>query len=89
MAKREKTLVELRADIERLDREIAASVAKEDADAKQQGFTHKCEAWVHPASGDDRQVAFYQKGVITDADARAFLKRRRSQVLDDFKVTAL
>jgi len=64
--------------------------ALRDRSMKAQGFTHKTTAWIHPAEGgDDYMIIVHSKGALSDIEVKRMLKRRRSQVLDDFKTVEL
>jgi hypothetical protein len=57
---------------------------KTDAKMKEQGFTHRVTAWVHPHSqgGDDYQIDIYFKGLPQKEMIRQELKCHKSDVLD-------
>ena len=74
---------------EAVKKELAAE-AKAEKKLIAQGFTHKVAAWIHPkAGGDDRQIAFYSKGEMTETQIKALLRRRGSSRLDDWKQTPI
>jgi hypothetical protein len=81
-------LKRLREEFAREDEQFQQELAREDKKRKKQGYTHRIDAWVH-AGGDDQEVSWYTKGRPTDAQVKALLKRRRSRVLDDYKVVEL
>lgn len=81
--------------IAKIDAEIAVEAAKEqaklkrmDAKYKKQGYTHRIEGWIHPATGDDRQISFWMKNP-TEAQIKSELRKARSTVLDDYAVIEL
>lgn len=64
-------------------------LAKLDAKRKQEGYTHRVDAWVHPSAGGDDYLVNVWMINPTDDDIRAFLRRKRSRVLDDYRVILL
>lgn len=75
-----------------MDREQArADLKAAAADRKMlvKGFKFKTVANVHPRSGDDYQVLLYTIAAPTAAEMAVVLKKRRSEVLDDYATVAL
>ena len=60
-----------------------------DAKRKEEGYTHRVSAWIHPDDGDDYQMEFWLKNTPTEAQIKALLKRNGSTVLDDYQIVAL
>lgn len=58
-----------------------------DADYKRKGFTHRFDGWIHPRSGDDRQVTAYCKGQPRAQDIQKLL--HGCTLKTDYKVVAL
>lgn len=81
------SLEDMNAELARLDAKIAAEDDRQNHDAKKKGFTHRFNGWIHPTSGDDRQVSYYIVGEPTLADVHRFL--RRSVVKTDYEVVLL
>jgi len=79
---------ELDAELEESTRLDADDIAQRDAKYKKEGCTHRVEAWVHPASGDDWRVSFW---IIdpTDEAIQEILRKETSQVLDDYTLFKL
>jgi len=80
---------ELEAELAREARAEAARVQREDRAMERDGFTHRVDAWVHPAMGDDRQVSWYVKGRPTPQQIADHLSSLGSEVLDDYTVETL
>jgi hypothetical protein len=81
--------------IKALDEEFKADLAKQEArlrkqDAKQKakGFTHRIEAWIHPANGDDFQISVWMVNPTTEA-IQSVLKKQKSTVLTDYQLIEL
>jgi hypothetical protein len=54
------------------------------------GFRWKLTAWIHPeAGGDDYMLVQYSTHRPSDAKVKTMLKRRRSAVLDDYRIDPL
>lgn len=64
-------------------------LAKLDAKRKLEGYTHRVDAWVHPAAGGDDYLLNVWMINPTDDDIRAYLRRKHSRVLDDYRVIPL
>lgn len=65
-------------------------MAKLDVKYKALGYTHRVDAWIHPAGeGDDQQVSFYVQGAPSKELIQGKLKKSRSSVLDDYTVVTL
>lgn len=63
---------------------------KIDARKKERGFAYKLVAWVHPKQGgDDYSITDYYQQKPTARFIKERLKKRRSAILDDYKVTRL
>lgn len=67
----------------------AARVRRKDRTMARQGFTHRVDAWVHPATGDDRAVSWYAKGRPTKQQIGSHLAALGSEVLDDYTVETM
>lgn len=81
--------------MKKLNEEYAASEAAEEAELREldaqhlaEGYTHRVDAWLHPAQGDDEQVSFWMQNA-TDKAVKKELKAMGSQVLDDYKIKPL
>lgn len=78
---------DLRAEYEKEVEKEKKRLTRKDAQMIKQGFTHRVDAWVHPAAGgDDFQVGFYFKGAPLKKDIQALLKKEGSAGLDDYRV---
>jgi len=82
-------LTKLEAEWKEEDAREKIKERKEDERRKRQGYTHKLVAWVHPPRGDDYQIVAYTKGAISVPKIASILRRRKSQVLDDYSLTPL
>jgi hypothetical protein len=70
-------------------RELKAELQRA-GDHKAKGFTHRLLAMIHPeAGGDDYLVEFFTKKEPTPAEIEKLLKKRRSAVLNDYRLTHL
>jgi len=77
-----------------IDAELAKGQAKEakklaklDAKAKAEGYTHRIEAWIH-RDGDDQQLSLWLQNPTT-RQIRAELRREGSLDLSDYKIIKL
>jgi hypothetical protein len=52
------------------------------------GFTHRVDAWVHD-NGNDKQVILYRQDEPTRGTIEALVRRKGSDMLGDYTVTAL
>jgi len=78
--------------VDKLQTKEAQKEAKYDAKQKAKGYVWKVVAWIHPeAGGDDYKMAWYCGGKTapTDETIKGWIKKKRSRVETDFKVTAL
>lgn len=80
---------ECRAELEKALEREAAVERKHDARMKKQGYTHKVNAWIHPARGDDHEVSYYFVGKPSDEKVKTLLRKEGSQILTDYEVIAL
>jgi hypothetical protein len=71
-----------------VEKEMQA-VRAEDDKMRADGFTHKVEAWIHPAQGDDYQIDFYVTSRPLDDTIVAMLARRGSAVPSDYVIKVL
>ena len=55
---------------------------------KAEGYTHHVCAWIH-GTGDDYQIDFWTKGLMSDEDIKKYLMKKGSVSLDDFVVQKL
>lgn len=70
------------------DARFTAQQKEDDKKHKAKGYTHRVDAWIHPAQGgDDYQTTTYFVGEPKKADIAALL--RSSEVKDDYSVTKL
>lgn len=67
-------------------RELKADIKRAELH-KAKGFTHHLLAMIHPASGDDFTVEFFAKGEPPPEEIKKLLKKRGSQVLDDYRLS--
>lgn len=79
----------INAKLEAIQAEQKAEDEAEDAKAKADGFRYKAVAWVHPPQGDDYQIMWYSKTKPTKAGVVGELRKRRSQIETDFRITKL
>lgn len=80
----------LNAKFEADRKKEAEKLAKLDAKYKAQGYTHRVNAWVHPkAGGDDYQVQLWTIGSPKPEEIKAILKRRKSQIDNDYTVVEI
>lgn len=79
----------LHEEFDAAQRKMSEAIKAEDERRKKQGYTHKVDAWIHPSSGDDFQVTWYWKGEPDLKEVARMIKKKRSTVLTDFKVTSL
>jgi hypothetical protein len=68
---------------------VIAADRLENAKMKKQGYTHRFDAWVHPARGDDYSIVGFTKFEPTAGEMAQILKRKGSQVLTDYQVSEL
>ena len=87
--KKELTLEQLEALIAEEEKEMRKELEEDDKKALKDGYTHRVDAWIHPSSGDDRQISMYTIGKLTDVEVQALLKKKRSTILTDYKIIAL
>jgi len=78
----------LDAELEQGLAKQAKKLAKLDAKAKAQGYTHRVEGWIHPVSGEDRQISLWLQNP-TPAVIRAELKRSGSVDPTDYQLIEL
>ena len=78
-----------------LDRKFKAELEKEQKKLqalhkkrKAEGYTHHVCAWIH-GTGDDYQIDFWTKGLMSDEDIKKYLMKKGSVSLDDFVVQKL
>lgn len=79
-----------------LNAEYAKEEAKEqkklarlDAKRKAEGYTHRVDAWIHPAQGgSDYQLSMWMQNPTTETIQNA-LKKERSVILTDYRTTPL
>jgi len=82
-------LSELRALLAQGQKKEQQKLARADSKFKKQGYTHRVDAWIHPASGgDDKLVSLYMVNP-TDKQIQTELKKGNSCVLNDYKLTVL
>lgn len=67
---------------------IKAEIEKMDAQYKQQGCTHRVDAWVHTDEDGDRPMSFWMINPSKEA-IQTVLRKARSVDLDDYTVTPL
>ena len=80
----------LEADFQKAMAGEAKRMGRMDQKHKANGYSHRVDAWIHPAGGgDDYSVAIYSKGQPSDELIQKTLKRKGSAVLDDYKVAML
>lgn len=79
----------LTADLEQDQAKEQKKIARLDAKRKAEGFTHRVDAWIHPArGGDDYQMSMWMKDPTTEAIQNE-LKKQRSVILTDYRTTPL
>ena len=67
-----------------------AMLAKRDAQMKRKGMKFRITAWIHPSNGgDDRCIDWYEALRPTAQLIQTFLKKRGSEVLNDYVVVKL
>ncbi|WP_095158280.1 hypothetical protein [Pseudomonas sp. Irchel 3E13] len=79
---------ELRAELDADTQNENAEIAKLDAKYKKQGCTHRIDAWIHPARGDDFSISFWMKNPTVE-EIQATIRKNKSTVLDDYNLVAL
>ncbi|MDG1581083.1 hypothetical protein [Pseudomonas sp. GOM6] len=78
-------LKQLRAECEAEQAKEEQKLKRKDARLKKQGFTHRIDAWIHPASGgDDYQVSIWMVNP-TEKDIHKELRKLESCEVNDFK----
>lgn len=77
----------LQAEAAEAERKQDTTQRAADKKATAAGYTHRINAWIHPASGDDYSVYTYCKGKPSKKTIKVVM--RKSVVKDDFKVTEL
>lgn len=88
VAKWKAVKAEFDAEFAEEDARFAAQQKKDDKKHKAKGYTHRVDAWIHPAQGgDDYQTTTYFVGEPKKADIAGLL--RSSEVKDDYSVTEL
>lgn len=82
-------LKQLQADCEAAQAKEEKKLKRKDARLKLQGFTHRIDAWIHPASGgDDYQVSIWMVNP-TEKDIHKELRKAGSCEVNDFKMIEL
>lgn len=81
-------LVEARKEMEASFAEDDKKLKKLDAKYKKAGSTHRIDAWVHPSSGDDSEIAMWMTNP-TDEQIKTELKKAGCRVRTDYKVVKL
>lgn len=79
---------QLRAELDADTQKENANIAKLDRKYKKQGCTHRIEAWIHPARGDDFSILFWMKNPTVE-DIQTTIRKQKSTVLDDYKLIEL
>ncbi len=82
-------MAELQKQFDADSQKQTAAQARKDARQKAKGFNFRVDAWVHPTSGDDKQVGCYMQAEPSKDDMAKLLKAQRSNVLTDYKVLPL
>lgn len=80
---------QLRKQFEKDQKKEDQRMAKLDAKYLKKGYTHRVDAWIHPAAGEDSMVTFYTQGEPSKDLIAAQLRKARSTVLDDYTVRPL
>lgn len=78
----------LNADLEKAQKKEQRRMERLDAKRKQEGYTHRVDAWIH-AGGDDKQIAYYVKGKPTKKQIHDLLRKEKSRELNDYTVITL
>ncbi|HCF4080915.1 hypothetical protein ACEP6V_21605 [Pseudomonas aeruginosa] len=81
-------IAEIRAEIEADQKEEEARLKKLDARRKAEGYTHRLDAWIHPAFSDDFQVTAWIQNP-TEESVKKFLKDKGCTVQRDFSLIKL
>jgi hypothetical protein len=79
---------QLRAELDESTQKENDEISKLDAKYKKKGYTHRVEAWIHPASGDDYSIAFWIQNPTVE-EIQKVIRKKKSQVLDDYKMVEL
>lgn len=72
-----------------LDDMIRNEAAAKDVAMRKRGYTKKVTAVVHSNTGSDTVLTMYADNSVTDREVQAMLKRRRSVVLNDYRIDTL
>jgi hypothetical protein len=80
---------------EAMKKELAAAQLEEkerfaelDREHKEKGFTHRVDAWIHPASGSDHEISFYIS-TPTKRAIRAEVRKSGCTSGDDYTLVEL
>jgi hypothetical protein len=80
---------EISKEFAKEDKRLKLNAQKKDAQAKAKGYLFKVVAWIHPAHGDDIGISWYDSEKPTKVSVEKVLKRKKSLVLDDYKILTL
>lgn len=82
-------LSDLQKEFDKASAKEAKRMARLDAKHRKNGFTHRVDAWIHPAHGDDLQISFYCKGAPSKQLISNEIRKAGSCKLDDYTVVDL
>jgi hypothetical protein len=79
----------IRAEYSASEEEAAKALAAQDAEMKGRGYTHRVEAFIHPANGGDDYPLRVYMSEPTEAEVRTHLQRQGSCDTDDYRLVPL
>lgn len=82
-------LTDLKKKFDKENEKEVKRMARLDSKRKEEGFTHRIDAWIHPENGSDYPMSMWVKGKPTKKLIQEELRKKKSCVLDDYTITAL